>query len=169
MFVVHGSCVGGGTAIVSKDINWTEGVGAEARVPDARGASASSLQGPTGSVWARDVTHRKSELCFPLTAGITFQLQREGCRVSPARSAFRCGACGVALVGPSWCPVAPGCCPGVSPVFRGCFSVTSEADVGIRLQGHRPKNRTSRYSLQAVKPNGELYMADVLQCRSCAS
>ena len=31
--------------------------------------------------------------CFPLTVSITFQLQREGCRVSPAWSAFRCCAC----------------------------------------------------------------------------
>ena len=39
----------------------------------------------------------------------------------------------VALVGRSWCHVAPGCSPGVSPVFRGCFSVTSEADPSIRF------------------------------------
>ena len=36
---------------------------------------------------------KKRHLHFPLTAGITFQLPREGCRVSSAWSPFHCGAC----------------------------------------------------------------------------
>ena len=47
----------------------------------------------------------------------------------------------VALVGRSWSPVAPGCFPGRRWFLRVCFSVSSEAGLAIRLEGHRPKNR----------------------------
>ena len=58
----------------------------------------------------------------------------------------------VALVGRSWCPVAPGCCPGRLRFFRECFSVTSE----VELKGQRPEYRQffCQVPPAAVKPDG---------------
>ena len=59
----------------------------------------------------------------------------------PAWSVFRFCACwSLWLAGPgAWllAPVLDG-----SGLFRECFTVKSEADLGIRLQGHQPKSRT---------------------------
>ena len=75
-------------------------------------------------------TEKKS--CFLPTAGITFQLPREGCRVGSVWSAFPCFACwSLWLAGPCpLSPVAPGCFPGRPLFLRVCFFVTSEADRG---------------------------------------
>ena len=69
----------------------------------------------------------------------------------------------VALVGRSWCLVPPGCCPGVSPVFRGCFSVTSEEDLSIRLpRATDPRTGKSWSGTPAAAKRDGCFTASVL-------
>ena len=86
----------------------------------------------------RQSQNRKVNLFLP-TAGISFLLLSEGCRVGPAWSTSPCFACWSLWLA---CPDAVSLLTPVGrPHFlRAFFSVTSDTD-----RGHRPKNRLFRY------------------------
>ena len=98
-------------------------------MPNARGEQVQSAGTHWLSVGERRQLQEGKVVSLP-TAGITFQLLGEGCRVSPACPVFRFCACWSLLLA---VPV------GDSGLFRECFSVTFEADLRSDLKGTDPR------------------------------